>query len=74
MIPALAFFGAFNPPTAAHLELARFALEAAGRKKRSLSPPGLTISAMPRERILPMTEGSGWPCCVRRRRPAPGWT
>ena len=33
MIPALAFFGAFNPPTAAHLELARFAMEAAGREK-----------------------------------------
>lgn len=33
MIPALAFFGAFNPPTAAHLKLARFALEATGREK-----------------------------------------
>ncbi len=29
----LAFFGAFNPPTAAHLELARFALEAAGAEQ-----------------------------------------
>ena len=29
----LAFFGAFNPPTNAHLELARFALEAAGAEK-----------------------------------------
>ena len=43
-------------------------------KKRSLSPPGPTISAMPRVRILPMTADSGWPCCMRRRRPAPGWT
>ena len=38
MIPALAFFGAFNPPTAAHLELARFALEAAGREKAVFVP------------------------------------
>ncbi len=29
----LAFFGAFNPPTVAHLELARFALEAAGAEQ-----------------------------------------
>ncbi len=29
----LAFFGAFNPPTAAHLQLARFALEATGADK-----------------------------------------
>ena len=29
----LAFFGAFNPPTAAHLELARFALEAEGAEQ-----------------------------------------
>ncbi len=29
----LAFFGAFNPPTAAHLELARFALEAVGAEQ-----------------------------------------
>lgn len=28
----LAFFGAFNPPTVAHIELARFAMEAAGRE------------------------------------------
>ena len=28
----LAFFGAFNPPTLAHLELARFALKATGRE------------------------------------------
>ena len=28
----LAFFGAFNPPTLAHLELARFAMEATGRE------------------------------------------
>ena len=28
----LAFFGAFNPPTAAHVELARFAMEAVGRE------------------------------------------
>lgn len=28
----LAFFGAFNPPTVAHIELARFALEATGRE------------------------------------------
>ena len=33
MISALAFFGAFNPPTAAHLGLARFALEQTGRGK-----------------------------------------
>ena len=29
----LAFFGAFNPPTAAHLELARFAAEALGAEQ-----------------------------------------
>lgn len=29
---ALAFFGAFNPPTLAHLNLARFALERTGRE------------------------------------------
>ena len=28
----LAFFGAFNPPTVAHIELARFAMEATGRE------------------------------------------
>ena len=28
----LAFFGAFNPPTVAHVELARFAMEADGRE------------------------------------------
>ena len=28
----LAFFGAFNPPTVAHVELARFAMEATGRE------------------------------------------
>ena len=31
MKKALAFFGAFNPPTLAHLELARYALEKTGR-------------------------------------------
>ena len=29
----LAFFGAFNPPTTAHLELARFAMEATGAEQ-----------------------------------------
>ena len=38
MIPALAFFGAFNPPTTAHMELARFALEAAGRERAVFVP------------------------------------
>lgn len=33
MTEALAFFGAFNPPTAAHLGLARFALEQTGRER-----------------------------------------
>ena len=28
----LAFFGAFNPPTVAHIELARFSMEATGRE------------------------------------------
>jgi len=28
----LAFFGAFNPPTVAHIQLARFAMEATGRE------------------------------------------
>ena len=32
MKKALAFFGAFNPPTTAHLELARYALEQTGRE------------------------------------------
>ena len=32
MTRALAFFGAFNPPTVAHVELARFALEQTGRE------------------------------------------
>jgi len=31
MREALAFFGAFNPPTTAHLELARYAMEQTGR-------------------------------------------
>ena len=31
-LKALAFFGAFNPPTLAHLNLARFALERTGRE------------------------------------------
>ena len=30
---ALAFFGAFNPPTVAHIQLAEFALRATGREK-----------------------------------------
>ena len=30
MTGALAFFGAFNPPTAAHIGLARFAMGEAG--------------------------------------------
>ena len=38
MISALAFFGAFNPPTAAHLRLARYALEASGREKAVFVP------------------------------------
>ena len=38
MISALAFFGAFNPPTAAHLGLARFALEQTGREKAVFVP------------------------------------
>ena len=38
MISALAFFGAFNPPTAAHLGLARFALESTGREKAVFVP------------------------------------
>ena len=33
MTAILAFFGAFNPPTLAHLELARFAMEQTGREK-----------------------------------------
>lgn len=33
MIDALAFFGAFNPPTLAHLRLAQFALEETGREQ-----------------------------------------
>ena len=33
MIQALAFFGAFNPPTAAHLGLAEFALRETGREQ-----------------------------------------
>ena len=32
MSRALAFFGAFNPPTVAHVELARFAMEATDRE------------------------------------------
>ena len=32
MTRALAFFGAFNPPTVAHVELACFAMEATGRE------------------------------------------
>ena len=32
MKKALAFFGAFNPPTKAHLELARYAMEKTGAK------------------------------------------
>ena len=32
MKKALAFFGAFNPPTTAHLELAHYALEQTGRE------------------------------------------
>ena len=31
MKKALAFFGAFNPPTLAHLDLARYAMEKTGR-------------------------------------------
>ena len=38
----LAFFGAFNPPTAAHLDLARFALEETGAK-RVIFVPSRTI-------------------------------
>lgn len=33
MTKALAFFGAFNPPTIAHVSLAEFALRAAGREQ-----------------------------------------
>ena len=38
MTEALAFFGAFNPPTAAHLDLARFALDKTGREKALFVP------------------------------------
>ena len=38
MSGALAFFGAFNPPTVAHLELARFALEQTGRERTIFVP------------------------------------
>ena len=38
MSGALAFFGAFNPPTVAHLELARFALEQTGRERAIFVP------------------------------------
>ena len=34
----LAFFGAFNPPTLAHLDLARFALEKTGREEALFVP------------------------------------
>ena len=33
VMKALAFFGAFNPPTVAHIQLAEFALRATGREK-----------------------------------------
>ena len=33
MTGELAFFGAFNPPTLAHLSLARFAMERTGGKR-----------------------------------------
>ena len=38
MKKALAFFGAFNPPTTAHLELARYALEQTGRETAVFVP------------------------------------
>ena len=38
MIHALAFFGAFNPPTAAHLRLAEFALDETGREQAVFVP------------------------------------
>ncbi len=38
MTQALAFFGAFNPPTAAHLNLAEFALRETGREKAVFVP------------------------------------
>lgn len=38
MTLSLAFFGAFNPPTVAHLDLARFALEATGRERAVFVP------------------------------------
>lgn len=38
MTRSLAFFGAFNPPTVAHLELARFALEETGRDSVIFAP------------------------------------
>ena len=38
MIKALAFFGAFNPPTVAHLGLAEFALGETGREKLIFVP------------------------------------
>ena len=37
MTKALAFFGAFNPPTAAHLGLAEFALRQTGRMQLSFA-------------------------------------
>ena len=38
MTEALAFFGAFNPPTVAHVRLARFALDRTGRGKAIFVP------------------------------------
>ena len=38
VIHALAFFGAFNPPTVAHLNLAQFALGQTGRKQAVFVP------------------------------------
>ena len=36
----LAFFGAFNPPTAAHLDLAHFAMERTGARRVLFVPSG----------------------------------
>ena len=60
----LAFFGAFNPPTRAHLELADFARRETGRDGVIFVPS--------RKRTPPSAGRCGWPCCAGSRKPGPG--
>ena len=65
MKKALAFFGAFNPPTTAHLELARYALEQTGRETVVFVPSRSAYIREEQGKDYAYPTGPVWPCCAR---------